>query len=98
MLTEWCISLHLARSELSNLFENSKRKDELKVSLSLRMSGTSQGEVHPLSPDENLLSLMQRLWVACDVDPKQARSRKNWDSSISYVSFSYSICVRSFVV
>ena len=76
--------LSLAPSELGSLFANNKRKDELNVCLSLRMSGTtSQGEVFPVSPDENVLSMMQRLWLVCDIDPKQGRCRKNWDSTLS---------------
>lgn len=66
---------------------NHNQRDTIKMFLSL--SGTcglatgAKQEVFPTSPDENMLSLVQRLIATCDVPTKHARSRKAWDCTFT---------------
>ncbi|OQV15075.1 E3 ubiquitin-protein ligase HECTD1 [Hypsibius exemplaris] len=74
-----------ARGESGPAF-NSNPKDESKMFLSLSGTcamGTKPAEVYPMSPDENILSLVQRLIANSEVPAKLARSRKVWDCTFT---------------
>ena len=55
----------------------------LSLSGTCAVGSSGKQEVLPISPDENMLSLVQRLMASCDVPAKLARSRKAWDSTFT---------------